>query len=94
MKIIYSAQARCDLDDIRRWIMADNPLRALSFVQELRARIAGLKDQPRRFPLMNEHQYPDVHRMVHRGYRILYRITDASILVLYVHHGRRATPAL
>ena len=97
MRIVLTRTAEGDLRSIGRWIAKDNPPRAIGFVQELRNEIAGLAFMPRRFPVASEPDVrPAVHRMNHRGYRILYRVLDGDdvVEVLHVHHGARAYPPL
>ena len=54
MKLVLSPAARQDLLDIGDYIADDNPVRALSFVDELEEACKGLLEAPLRFPLIEE----------------------------------------
>lgn len=94
MKVNYAQSAREDLDAIRRWIARDDRARAIGFVRELQAAADELENGPELYPLLDGVRFPGVHRRNYRGYRIFYRVTVEEILIIHVHHGRRATPAL
>lgn len=51
MIVYFSAEAEHDLEVITDYIARDNPIRALSFLRELREKCTGLADFPERFPL-------------------------------------------
>ena len=93
MIVTYAITAQEDLDAIRRWIARDDPNRAISFVRELQDRADDLVRGPQRFPLIDEDRLPGIRRRNHRGYRIIYCVTEAEITILHVHHGRRGAPA-
>jgi toxin ParE1/3/4 len=46
MKLIFTDEAKFDLDDIGDWIADHNPVRAVTFVDELVARCAKLAETP------------------------------------------------
>jgi plasmid stabilization system protein ParE len=52
MRLVITAAAKADLLAIRRTIGADNPSRALSFVEELLDRCLVLADTPKAYPLV------------------------------------------
>ena len=52
MIVRFSAEAEADLEHIADHIAQDNPRRALTFVQELRAACLGLAEFPERFTLV------------------------------------------
>jgi toxin ParE1/3/4 len=54
MRCVYTAQAADDLDGIAEYIARDNPLRALSFVEELQQRCEQLVRFPLAAPLRPE----------------------------------------
>ncbi len=56
MIVHLSAEAEQDLQDLETivdYIARDNPLRAISFLRELREKCLGLVDLPERFPLIS-----------------------------------------
>ena len=94
MKVTYALSALEDLDAIDAWISRDDPARAITFVRALQDAADDLVNGPSRFPLLDGDRYSDVRRRNHRGNRILYRVAGEDILILHIHHGRRATPDL
>lgn len=53
MRVILSAKARSDLQEIGDYIAADNPRRAVTFVLELRRSCLDLSEHPLRYPVIN-----------------------------------------
>jgi toxin ParE1/3/4 len=49
MKLVITDEAKADLRQIGEWIAEDNPVRALSFVDELEDRCARLIEMPRAY---------------------------------------------
>lgn len=70
----------------------DNPQRAETFLDELEQRLAALDHWAERYPVAFQSSEGPVHRLVHRGYRVLYRIHLDHVEVLHVHHGSRDAP--
>jgi plasmid stabilization system protein ParE len=92
---LYSVadEARRDLEAIADYIMEDNPLRAVSFVQEITARFASIGERPLSFP------HPDdlpaeMRSALHGNYRIIFRVTEGVPEILRVLHGARDLPPL
>ncbi len=92
MRVDFNPIAEADLESIRRWIARDNPVRALSFVGELKARALALSDQPRRHPVAFETALGPIHKMVHGRYLIYYRVLSASVVILHIRHSAQDTP--
>jgi toxin ParE1/3/4 len=93
MRCAYSARAAEDLDNIAGYIARDNPLRALSFIDDLRERCEQLTTFPAAAPLR-----PDIAegiRIVPFGsYLILYSVASDQLLVERILHGARDLPQL
>lgn len=89
MSVVLSAAAEADLEQIGDWIARDNPLRAASFVFELRQCCNGLAEHPLRFQLVGRFASRGIRRRVHGAYLIFYRPDDAGVTVLRVLHGAR-----
>lgn len=92
MKVVITAPAEDDLNALWYWIRDDNPERADTFLDELEQRISSLDHWADRFPIAFTSSEGPVRRLVHRGYRILYRVRDEQVEVLHVHHGSRNAP--
>ena len=65
-----TAAAKADLLAIRRYIGADNPTRAVSFVEELLDRCLALADTPRAYPWVPRYERFGSRRCVHGNYLI------------------------
>ncbi|PZU92525.1 MAG: type II toxin-antitoxin system RelE/ParE family toxin [Chelatococcus sp.] len=84
--------AEVDIEGIARFIAADNPRRALSFVEELRARCEALVHHPDSCPLREE--YGAGIRMAVQGrYLIFYAASDDGVLIERVIHSARHRPS-
>jgi len=59
-RCIFTRLADRDLEEIADYIARDNPVRAVSFILELRSRCQRIPDQPLAFPLR-----PDFGNGVH-----------------------------
>jgi addiction module RelE/StbE family toxin len=94
MKVVITAAAKADLLAIRRYIEADNPSRALSFVEELLNRCLALADTPRAYPLVPRYERFGIRRCVHGNYLIFYRLQPEQIEVIHVLQGARDIEAL
>jgi addiction module RelE/StbE family toxin len=94
MRVVITAAAKADLLAIRRYIGADNPTRALSFVEELLDRCLVLADTPRAYPLVPRYERFGIRRCVHGNYLIFYRLQTEQIEVIHVLQGARDIEAL
>ena len=87
MNVKYSDAAKTDLKKISNWIAEENPVRAHSFVKELRATCEGLS----LFPLSNQsiglfHERT-LRRKVSGNYLIFYIADDETLEIVRVLHG-------
>jgi addiction module RelE/StbE family toxin len=89
MRVVITAAAKADLLAIRRYIEADNPTRAVSFVEELLNRCLALADTPRAYPLVPRYERFGIRRCVHGNYLIFYRLRPEQIEVIHVLQGAR-----
>ena len=89
MKVVLTEQAEAEFERIGDNIASDNPMRAVSFVRELRQRCDGLADMSRAFPLVPRYEAFGVRRRVHGNYVILYRIGVDEIDVLHIVNAAR-----
>ena len=87
MNVRLTAEAEADLERIADTIARDNPPRALTFVQELRAACLGLAQFPERFPLVQRYADRGVRHRVHGSYLVFYRVEVDHVTVLHVLHG-------
>ena len=89
MIVVLTDAARADLVAIGRYIKADNPRRAESFVAELELRCHQLGTMPKAFPLVPRHEQTGVRRRAYRDYLIFYREARDRVEVLHILHGAR-----
>ena len=87
MIVHISAEAEADLESIGDYIARDNPMRAVSFVQELRAKCMDLSDMPDAFLLVPRYERRGIRRRVHGNYLIFYRDQNDKVVVIHVLHG-------
>ena len=89
MIVVISRAAEADLESIGDWIARDHPIRALTFVRELRQRCESLIHGPYRYSRVPRYEHLGIRRRVYRDYLIFYRIIDDTIEILHVIHGAR-----
>ena len=88
MRLEFSAYVEADLDDIAAYIAADNPRRAVRFIDEITALFTVIADHPQLYRLRLEIR-PDVRLVAHGNYVILFRILGDSASIERVVHGSR-----
>jgi toxin ParE1/3/4 len=86
-RVIFTQAAEREFEAIGDHIALSNPLRAVSFVQELRERRFSLVDMPTRFPLMHRYSSTGIRRCLHGKYLIFYRMGGTDIEIIHVLHG-------
>jgi len=94
LKVVLTSEAEADLEQIGDYIAADNPMRALSFVRELRRRCESLSYMGSAFPLVPRYKIYGYRRFPHKSYLIFYRVSDDAVEVLHILHGARDIDAL
>lgn len=86
MIVFLTEEAEADLEAIGDHIAVDNPLRAYTFVRELRQSCERLSDMPEAFPVVERFATSGIRRRVHGNYLVFYRITD-RVDVIHILHG-------
>ena len=89
MIVVIAGEAEAELERIGDYIAARNPLRAISFVRELREKCAGLADAPLSHALVPRYEAAGIRRCVHGNYLIFFRVAAGRIEVVHVLHGAR-----
>lgn len=89
MIVAFTEAAERDLEDIGDHIALYDPIRAISFIRELRVKCLGLATLPNRFPLVPRHAAAAVRRCGHGDYLIFYRVEPTQVTVLHILHGAR-----
>lgn len=93
MRLELSAFIESDLDSIASYIAADNPRRALTFLQEIRAALRRIAREPLLHQLRPDIG-EDARLAVHKRYVILYRIVEDTVRIERIAHGSRLLPPL
>ena len=94
MKVVLTAEALFDLEQIGDHIARDSPVRARTFVAELLAAARRIGETPQGFPLVPRFEGHRVRRRVHRAYLIFYRVEADHVSILHILHGARDYEAL
>ena len=86
MKCAFSPAAEHDIEDIGDYIARDNPSRAISFIQEVRARCIKITMAPEAAPL--RHELGEGIRMATlEKYLIFYTLDNESVRIERILHG-------
>jgi toxin ParE1/3/4 len=88
MFCLFTANAEEDLENIADYIALDNPLRALSFIQEIRERCHRIADAPQGYPLAPEYG-DDIRKLPFGNYLIFYTLCVDSVVILHITHSAR-----
>jgi toxin ParE1/3/4 len=87
MNVAFTAEAAADLESIGDHIARENPARALSFLQEIRAACMALGTTPFAFPLVPRYEHQGIRRRVLGNYLIFFRIEADQLVVIHILHG-------
>jgi toxin ParE1/3/4 len=88
MKVRFTREAEADLEGIGDKIAERNPVRATTYVRELRERCLSVGDFPHAWP--PRPQWGESVRItVHGNYVIVHRVRDEMVQILRVVHGAR-----
>ena len=93
-KVILTPPAIEDLRVIAEYIAADNPERALTFGEELLTRALEAGELPKAGRIVPEVGDPTVRELIHKSYRIVYKIeVNAGVVyVVRIWHAARGEP--
>ena len=84
MKVIFVKQAENDLEQIADFIAQDNPIRALSFIEELEQKCLSIGDMPKAFPVVSELIELGIRRRVYQNYSIFFYIHSNNVFIVRV----------
>ena len=88
MQLLITPLAACDLEEIGDFIAQDNPVRAQSFVAELRAHCEKICLNPagyRRRPELSD----DLRSCTHGKHVIFFEYTTEQVTIVRILHGAR-----
>ena len=92
--IVSAPSAQGDLEDIVRYLARHNPEAAVRMGNSLIARAEGLAAFPEIGRLVPEFRQPDLREVIHRTFRVIYRVKREAEVVEIVRfwHGARGFP--
>ena len=96
VKIIWSEQARDDLQAIVLFIAQDNPIVAESFGCLLMSKVDVLAQFPQLGRIVPEENDETVREIIFRSYRIIYKVMaeNETVAIARVWHGARGEPEI
>ena len=89
MKLFWTETAKLDLQDIKRYIAADNPNAAKQWVRRLRERARNALHAPYSGRIVPELQQEDIRELIKGNYRIVYQVFADCLVVLTVFEGHQ-----
>ena len=93
MRLFFAPLAEQDLESIADYIAADNPRRAVSFIQELRQQCQRIALNPHGYRMRPE-LGEGVRSCQHGRYVIFVEASADAVTVIRILHGARDLPAL
>ena len=82
MEITWSPQSLNDIEEIGSFIAKDNPVRAISFVDELIDSVENLRQYPELGKIVEENSL--FREIVRNNYRLIYQLRPNKILIITV----------
>ena len=89
MKVKFTARAELDFEQIGDAIAKEAPIRAATYVAELREACLSLADMPNAFPIIERYRKTGVRRRLFGNYLIFYRVRRDAIIIQFILHGAR-----
>lgn len=88
-KVHLTRYAQNDLEHIFFYIASDNLNNAKKFILELEEKVYSLDSSPERCPLIPENIFfgTSYRHLIHKKYRVIFRIENNSVYILRVLHG-------
>jgi plasmid stabilization system protein ParE len=93
MHVDWSNRARDDLDELVEYISRDSALYARIFGEKVVLATRRLRDFPHSGRMIPEADDQSLREVIVQGYRVMYRVEPARVLVLALMDGRRDTAA-
>jgi addiction module RelE/StbE family toxin len=93
-RVIWSPQALHDLESVRDYIAQDSSTYATLVVQRIVASVERLASFPESGRVVPELQRADVREVVHRPFRVVYRVRQDTVEIATVFRASRLFPGL
>jgi len=91
-EVLWTETAARDLEEIFSYIARDSPINARRVLTKLRTRAEGLTTLPHRgrvVPELRDLSLESWREILERPYRLIYRISESTVLIMAVLDGRR-----
>ena len=92
MKIIWSPLAIDRVAEIAQYIAQDSLNSAQKWVESIFQVVEQLEKFPKSSRVIPEIKQDDFREIIHRNYRIIYRLQSEIVSILTVRHGRQILP--
>jgi len=93
-RVEWTETALEDVDQVAAYIARDSARYAAALVHEALSTASGLGVMPERGRIVPELDRPDVRQLLIYGYRLVYQVTDESVVILGLIHGARDLQSL
>lgn len=94
VRVVWSAEALGDLEEIHAYIAQSSPLYASIVAGSLVDAVTRLREFPESGRVVPELGDPSVREVISGSYRIVYEVHSAGVEVLTVFRGSRSFPHL
>jgi len=92
VKIIWSPLAIDRVAEIAQYIAQDSLNSAQKWVESIFQVVEQLEKFPKSSRVIPEIKQDDFREIIHRNYRIIYRLQSEIVSILTVRHGRQILP--
>lgn len=87
MRVRFTTDAANDLEEIGDWIAKSSPIRAVTYVLELRDVCSELSSHPHRFERLARFDLREIRRRVYGNHLIIYEIGGDEVTIVRIVHG-------
>ncbi len=94
MKVVFSREANDDLERIAEYIARDNPIRAVSFINELVDAAIQITEAPQAFAPVSLYAQFGMRRKPYGSYSIFYKAEDNRVGIVRVLHSAQDYEAI
>jgi addiction module RelE/StbE family toxin len=88
-EIVWTRKALCDLKDVFDYIKKDSNYYASLTTDELLNKVKLLKLSPLLGKIVPEFNNPDLRELLHKKYRIIYKLESDNIYIVRIYHSSR-----
>ena len=88
-QIIWTSNAIKDLDSIAEYIEIDSEIAAKKFIKEIISKVDSLTSYPFKGRPIPESIPGGYRQILHKSYRIIYRIEDLKVFISSIYHQKK-----